>query len=118
MAYQTVGQSSSAVQDKETIYPKYKDVAAGTVLAEGVFTGSYEGQGQFGAFVTYFVDSGDKKIGLNKAGNLGYLINKAELVPNVSKIRITYLGKEPAAVGPRAGTLMHNFQLEVDNKSA
>ena len=113
-------QGNTAVEDdRETIYPKYKDLLEagvpeeGLVIAEGIYTGSFDGEGKFGPFTTYYVDAGDKKIGLNKAGNLGYLINKAELTPNVSKIQVVYFGKQPMKSGERAGTLAHTFDVRL-----
>jgi len=122
MNYQKItGESVERVQDdRETIYPKFKDLAAGTVIAEGLYTGSYESPNRFDASktnITYFFDCGDVKVGLNKAGNLGYLINKANLTSNESQVRITYLGMDKIAKGPLAGRPAHSFQLEVADKA-
>lgn len=118
MAYEVVGGNTAALADgRETLYPKYKETEAGTVLAEGVFTGSHSRPNSFDSSkvdITYYVDCGESKVGLNKAGNLGFLIDQAGLVPNESKIRVTYQGMEPIAKGPMQGRAAHNFKLEVD----
>ena len=117
MAFQEVVGNTAIQDDRETLYPRYKDVAAGTVLAEGLYTGSHSKPNSFDATktdITYYIDCGENKGGLNKAGNLGWLIDKAGLVEGVSTIRVTYLGMDTISKGSMAGRATHNFKLEVD----
>lgn len=117
MAFQEVklgNSAASATERKETIYPRLKDVQPNTVLASGIFTGSHEGQ--FGR--TYYVEQDNGiAIGLGSSGKLRALIDRANLVPNQSRIRVTYLGKVTIAEGKWAGQKAHDFKLEVDSAS-
>lgn len=110
MAYQEVTMGNNLVKT-ETIYPKLDGVAPNTILAEGTYTGSHEGK--FGR--TYYILGDDSvSVGLKDWGKLKALMEKAELVPNQSRVRITYLGKVIIEEGDFAGREANNFKLEVD----
>lgn len=113
MAFQQVTLGEKQFEDKPVVYVKYKEVEPNTIIADGLYTGSYTG-GQFNS-TTHYVDCGANKVGLSSAGKLDKLIERANLIAGKSRVRITYLGKQPMASGDRAGQLAHDFALEVDN---
>ena len=113
--------NAAATSDKPVVYPKYKELyeagvpEGGLVIAEGLLTNTDERPNNFDASkidVTYYIEQDDNVVGLNKAGNLGYLLEKANLTPD-SLIRVTYVGMEKIEKGPMAGRLSHTFELEV-----
>lgn len=108
--------ANDANAEKPRKYVKYKELQPGTIIAEGIYQGSFTG-GEFNS-TTYYVDCGDIVVGLPSTGLLSTLIERANLERGASMIRVVYNGLEPIKKGPRAGQKAHSFKLFVKNAAA
>jgi len=91
----------------ETTFIGSKNLKEG-VLAKGVFKKRFEREanGPTGKFtsVTYFLDTEDGSVGINKLGNLGYLMEKLK-VQEGEEIIVEYNGRD--------GNNYHSFDITV-----
>lgn len=90
-------------------YWKYGDCEPGTVLAEGVYKGSREGD--FG--IQHLVDNGKEEVVLNSAQHLNWLIGRH--VKQGDLIRVIYAGNEVLSKGRMKGKKCHQFEVLIAN---
>lgn len=91
-------------------YIKYADCEVDDVIAEGIYTGSREGQ--YG--IQHYVRQDDgTTVVLNSAGHLNFLLKDG----NVRKgdlIQVTYCGTEKLEKGKYKNKDVHKFELAID----
>src|SRR5690606_32804538 len=97
----------------ETFYPKYKDIAAGTVF-EGTFSNVYKGE--YGD--TLFIDLADgNSVGLDVKANLRWLMEQAnggQGLRQGQRIQIIYNGLQEYTNKAGRNVTAHNFDLKVE----
>lgn len=93
-------------------YLKYADCEEGDIVAEGIYTGSREGQ--YG--IQHYVREQDGvSVVLNSAGHLNYLLKEAG-VKKGNLIQVTYAGTEKLEKGKYKNKDVHKFELAIDEE--